>query len=278
MSSQKITDETKEPSRFKAWLIIGLIVIGIAAITAIFSFTGSEEECNCPPIGWQIIRPPEFVLALEEQGEIIWAGGLDGLFAIDRSTGEILPSMVNGAPPITYVNDILVDRNGMLWIGHWGGLVRFKEGMWHSYTESEGIPQGPVKSLLEDKTGTLWIGTENGVIRLNDVGIDHFVAEEGLGFSEVDVIFQDRDGVFWLGSASLTRGGLTRYDGRNWQNYTAKDGLAHNSVNDIIQDSSGALWIATGFGGSGGANIIEGDQWSTLTKEDGLAGEKVRSL
>jgi ligand-binding sensor domain-containing protein len=267
-----MTDGTNRLSSFKAWLVIGLIVVVIAAITGILAFTGNKKECDCLPTGWQIVRPPEFTLALAEQGDYLWAGSLDGLFAIDRVTGELVPSLSSGAPSMTYINDILVDRDGVLWIGHWGGLVSLKDGEWETYTESDILPAGPVKSLYEDDNGVLWIGTENGVVRFDGVEWRHFSTEDGLELDVIDVIFQDRDGVFWFGSASLTKGGLSRYDGESWQTYTVKEGLAHNSVNDIIQDRSGALWIATGFGGAGGANKLENGQWTTLTKKDGLDG------
>ena len=192
MSNKTIPSEVKQPSHFKTWLIISLIVAVIASITAILAFTGQEEDCDCPPAGWKTVRPPEFILALEEQGEYIWAGGLDGLYAIKRSTGEVMPSLVSGAPPITYVNDILVDRNGVLWIGHWGGLVRFENGVWKTLTDSDGMPQGPVRSLMEDSSGALWVGTENGIICFDGTERKYFSAEDGPGFNEIDVIFQDK--------------------------------------------------------------------------------------
>ncbi len=268
--------EKKASSHRSAWLIVGLFAFVIAAITGFFVLTGSDSPCECPPEGWKIIRPPNVVTALAEGKETIWAGGPDGVFAIDRYTGEPLP--VDGKPSLSYVNDLLVDRQGALWIAHRAGLTRYYAGVWKTFTETDGLLPGAVTALLEDRDGTLWVGTEKGVVRYNNESWQKFAVENGLGAVPVNVIYQDTDGVLWFGSSSINGGGVSSYNGIAWRTYTTRDGLAHNSINGIIQGQSGELWFATGFGDKGGASRLKEDQWSTLTKQDGLAGEKVRSV
>ena len=261
-------------SRFKTWLIIVSILVVIAASTAFLSVSGDKKECNCTPEGWKTFRPPVFTLSLEEQGNYIWSGGPDGLAIVDRATGDVVALPVTELKKLTYIYDLLFDGSTM-WIGHMSGLAAYKDGV---LSNTPGLPQGSVKSLLKDSAGSIWAGTENGVAVLKGSEWQIFTAEEGLGFAEVDAIYQDRQGNYWFGSASLSKGGLTRYDGKSWTTYTVKEGLVHNSINAILQDSQGRIWVGTGFGGSGGANLISNGQFSSLLKKDGLAGEKVRSL
>lgn len=68
-------------------------------------------------------------------------------------------------------------------------------------------------------------------------------------------ITQDRDGSYWVTfypeylGGSYVGGGLTRFDGVNWQVYTKENSpLPTNQVNAIAVDSLGRKWIATDSG------------------------------
>jgi ligand-binding sensor domain-containing protein len=63
------------------------------------------------PDGWHIIRPPHDVSALAVQGDIIWAGGKDGVIGLDRSSHQVINEIICD-PPITYVRALLVDNEG----------------------------------------------------------------------------------------------------------------------------------------------------------------------
>ena len=251
---------------FGAFLIVGLTVV-------------LQWKLRRPPLppGWTIIRPPHEVSALAVQGDVVWAGGQDGLVAIDRKAARVRPGLP-GQPRLGNVKDLLVDRHGRLWIAHGGGLTRYADGEWQNYSEAEGFLPGQAAALWEDHAGAIWIGYEQGVERYDGRSSQIYIARDGLGLSAVDVIFQDRDGVMWFGSSSPVQGGLTSFDGRTWRTYSTRDGLAHNSINQIIQDRQGALWFATGFASRGGASRLADGRWTTWTRQDGLAGEKVRSL
>ena len=244
----------------------------------LLSWAGTGLAQRALPEGWMLIRPPHEVSALALQGDTVWAGGRDGLYAIGRTNGALRP-LPAGASRLRYVKALLVDGRGALWIAHVGGLSQYAGGQWLNIGESDGLPAGPALSLLQARDGALWVGGETGVSRRRPgAEWQRFTTADGLGFPEVDVIFQDRGGVIWFGSAHPTRGGLTRFDGRSWRSYGIADGLPHSSVNDITQGSDGAIWVATGFADRGGAARLLGGTWSTLTRRDGLAGEKVRSI
>src|SRR5207248_380789 len=107
---------------------LGAGVLGMVGLTALLLWV---LPAPVVPPGWMLIRPPHEVSALALQGDVVWAGGEDGLVAIDRLTGR-LQTLPPGAPRLRAVKDLLVDRAGVLWIAHGHGLTRFTAGQWHT--------------------------------------------------------------------------------------------------------------------------------------------------
>ena len=76
----------------------------------------------------------------------------------------------NGLPQNS-IGEVLLARNGFLWVGTFGGLCRFDGSSWRTFDTSvaPGLGGNRVLALHEDPDGTLWIGTERGgVARYRD--------------------------------------------------------------------------------------------------------------
>ena len=74
------------------------------------------------------------------------------------STDDGLPQNTIGA--------IVQARDGYLWLGTLGGLVRFDGVRFTLFTSvtTPALPSNRIRALAEDREGRLWIGTEsNGV-------------------------------------------------------------------------------------------------------------------
>jgi ligand-binding sensor domain-containing protein len=57
-----------------------------------------------------------------------------------------------------YIISIAVDREGIVWVGTWGGgLGRFDGKRWTNYTTKEGLPGNHVSMLHVGRQGQLWI-------------------------------------------------------------------------------------------------------------------------
>ncbi len=223
------------------------------------------------PEGWLLIRPPHEISTLVEQDNIIWAGGSDGLFAIDRQTGALL-SLPQNSPTLRQVRGLVVDESGSLWVAHRKGVSRLTGGKWQAII---GAP-APALALALDQQGGVWIGGETAVYHYQAGVLTPYSGNNGPFFLPVNTIYQDRNGVLWFGSADPVAGGLTRHEGQLWE--SVSQGFIHPAINAIIEDDRGTLWVGTGLASRGGAMFLDGDGWHTLTKADGLAGEKVRSL
>jgi len=226
--------------------------------------------------GWTIVRPPTNTAAIAVQGDTVWVGAEDGVFAIDRRTSAVRAAEP-GQPRLQGVRDVLVARNGSLLVAHAGGLATRSGGSWQ-VTGGEPWPPGPYFCLCEDRTGRVWIGRDGGLLVVDGQGPHLLTGREAVPLGQVDTLFEDRDGFLWAGSSSPVGGGLARFDGTSWHLFSTRDGLAHNSVSQVIQDRDGGLWVATGFASRGAASRFAHGRWTTVTKADGLAGEKVRSV
>ncbi len=103
------------------------------------------------------------------------------------------------------VNDLVLDRDGNLWVATQGGLSCFDGHTFHSFTTEDGLPSNRIHCLLEDARGRLWIGTDREVAQY-DGQIFQIIKSPHIG--SVCRIFEDRDGTFWLGTVA---GSVIRY-------------------------------------------------------------------
>lgn len=73
--------------------------------------------------------------------------------------------------PQASVNALLQGRDGYLWIGTYGGLVRFDGDSFRTFHAGPGgLPSSRIQSLHEDGHGRLWIGTHGDGIALYESG------------------------------------------------------------------------------------------------------------
>jgi len=112
-----------------------------------------------------------------------------------------------GAYNPNYIVSMIVDPDGVVWCGTWGGgLARFDGKKWSNYTMSDGLPGNLVFMLHRDPSGKLWIGTNNGVGILDgDKKIDGkklktLTTNDGLYANIVFSMATAPDGSKWLGS------------------------------------------------------------------------------
>ena len=265
---------------YRLLIAIVQLLAGISLVLFIVFLIGkvsaNYEKQNLPN-GWQLIRPPQDIMALTTIGDNVWAGGKEGLFCFDRKSAE-QKQLPFQAASIRYVKALLYDKQGVLWIAYDGGISRFKNDIWDNISVRAGSFPAAPRALMEDQKGIIWIGTDKGLYLYQDTKITNVDVPKDLGMMELDVLYEDRNGIIWFGCSSPVRGGLFSFDGSSWKSYSQKDGLIHASVNAITEDSQGALWIGTGFANRGGACCLIKGVWKCWTKTDGLAGEKVRSV
>lgn len=69
-------------------------------------------------------------------------------------------------------NAVLQTADGYLWIGGYGGLVRYDGREFRNYSmEESGLTSSAIRALFEDSAGNLWVGTNDKGVFLYENGI-----------------------------------------------------------------------------------------------------------
>ena len=87
----------------------------------------------------------------------------------------------NNGLPTGDANAIVQDRSGYLWIGSYGGLIRFDGSTFTVF--SDRLESSAIRSLFESSDGTLYIGTNDaGVYRMCDDVFTRLTAPDDRSF------------------------------------------------------------------------------------------------
>ena len=265
-----------KPFMKKTFVAVVQVASGILIVYVLARLTEAKPK---RPEGSYLISPPHEVTVLARQGDIIWAGGKEGLYRVDRKSRRIL------ADPHIQSRDLrgsraLLVNNRELWIGCRQGLLRYDGLQIESFTPPGRNDIGPVTALCRSRDGSLWVGVENGAWQ-TDADLRRwrwFGQERGITLPSIDVIYQTRDGILWFGSNAPEAAGIFRFNPETETFADISTGLSSHATNDLLEDHSGTLWIATGFGSRGAAASLHEGRWSELTNLPGIGGEKIRSL
>lgn len=211
--------------------------------------------------------PTAQVWALLLDGNTLWVGGFDGLWAV-RLNGT--KSSITHAEAIAGLTDqrittIARGAENSLWIGTKNGLNRLDLGtraierILPDPTNPTGLAAGYITSLLTDSRGRLWIATFGGGVNILEArgagGQPKFARlgiAQGLNNDNADKLLEDSRHNIWAG----TDDGLAMIDGRTLTVRTLRraEGLAISSY-----------WVGSGaataqgemlFGGAGGLIVV----------------------
>lgn len=176
-----------------------------------------------------------------------------------------------------WVYALSIDADGAIWFGTEGGVSRLeRNGKWTSWRHRDGLGAANKHGLL--KSANTGFGTEIGNKKDKDYPHRHNLSVLDTGGNETyneNYVFSlaiDRSENKWFGTWG---GGVSRFDGKQWQNFTTEEGLAGNIVYAVaIDPHDGALW----FGTNHGVSRFDGEDWMTLTTQDGLADDNVYAI
>lgn len=118
-----------------------------------------------------------------------------------RQKSEMGLENVDVAYNPNYIVALLVDDDGSVWAGTWGGgLAHFDGKTWENFTVNEGLPANHIFSLHKNNE-QLWVGTSNGLaLRNKDGSFKVFNTADGLFSNVVFSMATAADGSSWIGS------------------------------------------------------------------------------
>jgi ligand-binding sensor domain-containing protein len=133
---------------------------------------------------------------------------------------QVIWTTEQGLPNNT-IQVLLQSRDGYLWIGTAGGLVRF-DGQRFTVFQRRSHPamvNDDCRALAQATDGSLWIGTANGLLRYSGGVFQRFTQEHGLGDPTVRSLVASRHNEIWI----ATTKGLTRWRHGTFSRYLAPD-------------------------------------------------------
>jgi signal transduction histidine kinase/ligand-binding sensor domain-containing protein len=210
------------------------------------------------------------------------AGGIRAV--VNKTTVELEQSgrvvqhwTVGKELPGTRIQTAYADRDGELWIGTNGGLVRETAGKLERFPVTDALATASILSILEDREGNLWVGTETGGLHiLRDERFRTLGARDGLSADATTTVVEDSTGTLWVGTSGYGLNAVTR-SGPNFsrtKNYTARDGLTSDIILSLAAAPDGEIWVGT----PDGLNRIRHGAITAITTADGLPDDFIRSL
>lgn len=193
----------------------------------------------------------------------IWIGTFGGVARFDGVRFTLFNSGNTPGLSGNRIFSLYEDDSGELWIGfESGGMARYTNGKFTSYTAKDGAPDGSYRISHRDENGRLWFVAivnnlnESRVNLFVDGQFKTFTADDGLPDTVV-ALAKDRDGKVW----ASTQSGLYVYENEKFRFVAA---TAEPSI--INKREDGGLWVSsrrfTGF--------YENDVISALENADQL--------
>jgi signal transduction histidine kinase/ligand-binding sensor domain-containing protein len=260
-----------------------------------------ERKIRLPTGAWRLLR--------DAHGQL-WAAAFGG--GLLRVRNPLDPSAIierfdyehrlAGSPRSLYE-----DREGNIWVGMRGGLLRLSESSFSNVTQLEGLTNDGVRTATVDSGGNVWIATGHALNRFSSSGrtsyglsqtlalhsdrngrllvagaqqITQFVdgkfvrldLPDIVGPSRVMALTTDFDGKLWLCTALK---GVMTWDGKEITRFDGKVDFADRACQSIYTDKQGRVWI--GFL-SGGVAVHEKGVFRTFGVKDGLARGTVLAI
>jgi signal transduction histidine kinase/ligand-binding sensor domain-containing protein len=182
-----------------------------------------------PASGWRLLH--------DRRGQLwvaAWGGGLlrvsqaaDGSAAIERFEYE---HRLAGSPRSLYE-----DREGNVWVGMRGGLMRLSESSFTSDVPLDGVTHDGVRTAAVSSDGSVWIATGHSLNRFSQSARTVYSVAQPLA------LHTDQRGVMWVSSAQ----GIGRFVNGKVEPVSVSQQVAWGRVGAITTDSRGLLWLCS---------------------------------
>ena len=265
-----------ETSKGEYWIATtgGLVRFNPKGVAQSRVVNANEVRSDPPPMFAVVLpeasdRRARFITSLFQGSDgRVWCGSFKGLYLLDTNGGKLalLPvdiGMPGDYPEQRYVNDLVEDGYGSLWIAAPSGLYRrWSDGTVARYTRQDGLPDDFLHDLLRDHQGQLWVSTRSaGFFRLTfdqshaAPSVAETITPRDFVQSEwINQVFETSEHKLWAATARGLLEVLPSGDaaGRRYRVYTSRNGLSDYNITSLGEDGGGNLWL----GGANGNGVM----------------------
>jgi signal transduction histidine kinase/ligand-binding sensor domain-containing protein/CheY-like chemotaxis protein/AraC-like DNA-binding protein len=176
------------------------------------------------------------------------------------------------------VTAAMFDREGSLWLGtDAGGLHRFKQAVFTTYSVAEGVAHPNVYATYVDRAGMIWLGTwGNGMSRLDPVtGRASAVGRlTSTDLTAVNSFYQDATGALWIAVGTFGGGVLVCAPSAMTCRAEGPRELRNRAVFALYGDTDGRMWV-------GASRLLfryDGKIWTSFPPSSGGPEATVRAF
>ena len=181
----------------------------------------------------------------------------------------VLYDNLNGLPT-SEANAIAETDEGFIWIGSYGGLIRFDGNTFERMDSTGGIAN--VVCLYTDSRNRLWIGTNDSGLAVMEQGeIRMWGKADGLPAASVRALAEDGEGILYAGTTE----GLTMVDSEGHLLPVKDERVAKAFIQQLRREEDGTV---CGLTGSGDIFTISGGKVSGFVGYGDCAVGKVSCL
>ena len=153
--------------------------------------------------------------------------------------------------PTGEANTVLQTQDGYIWIGSYGGLIRYDGITFRNFSGEGAIQSSSIRALLEDSQGRLWIGTNDvGVYRYENGVFTHFQYADTQEFLSVRDFAEGSDGTIYVATTS----GLAKVGEEEL--LLVNEEVHGMTIYSMAVDRNGVLWTCQD---DGIAQLLDGD-------------------
>lgn len=231
---------------------------------------------------------------LDKDGSIWFSSNGGGIYRYDGKAFKNYTEK-NGFSS-NQVFSIVSDHKNNLWFGTQNGLTKYDRKKFEQVplpyqdtttgwirTVYPTLSPNAAYALATDNSNNLWIGTGGaGAYCYDGKSFKSYLTD--IGQKQIDSLYhnwipfirKDSKGNMWF--ASMTHGGVSQFDGKEFTQYLIKDGLSDDQIRTIYCDKSGKIWF--GFNGNrkSGLTVYDGSSFKTYTVENGLCNPRIWSI
>ncbi|MEG1027570.1 MAG: two-component regulator propeller domain-containing protein, partial [Oscillospiraceae bacterium] len=148
--------------------------------------------------------------------------------------------------PTSEANTVLQTNDGYIWIGGYGGLLRYDGKEFRNYsTKNDGLKSSGIRALFEDANGMMWVGTnDKGTYRYENNQFVPCESAKDVPLNSIRCFAQDSDGTIYVGTTS----GLAFIDKNNVITPINVPKLLNQTIYSLSVDKNGVIWGIAGDG------------------------------